>query len=607
VNPRLRAAAPVFIGIIALGYACGSAPLAATLFAAALALALAGPRLELDKGRQVLTAAIGAGAGYLSAALLHEQRAHALGEVWTRIAAATLLAAAARWSIAKPRGGNLPSIGLAFAGLVACGRTEGPAYIAFVVLFLLAVLSGFGAHANKTTPARSAIAGSILILAAGLATFTTLGLQRLHTWASTRVRSATYTWQPRVGFSDRMDLGALDGLIDSDEIVLRVRGSRIDYLRGAAFDHYENGRWERSEAGKREHSEEYGGGALPAGAATISAVSERTTRFFLPLESGAIVTAPGRVTLDDFGIVKLQRKGAVPVVHVLPGARQRAELAEPRGTDLYLPRRLRRALAMLAQRWTEGATTPQERLESIARHLHDGYRYARAFERDQRLDPTLDFLFTNQSGHCEYFATALALVARAARIPTRAVMGYRVSERSPFGYFVVREKNAHAWVEAWLPGSGWTTVDATPEAELPQNVEHEASYLTSLADGLSVTYDDAALWLERRTLLETSVAWFVGLLLLGVVVARGARRRKGRRGQILDDEAALPSLELLLTSLKQRGVVRPPYEPLERLAARVPDSDAARLLARYSALRYGGLGRPEELARDIGSYSDQRR
>jgi hypothetical protein len=91
-----------------------------------------------------------------------------------------------------------------------------------------------------------------------------------------------------------------------------------------------------------------------------------------------------------------------------------------------------------------------------------------------------------------------------------------------------------------------------------------------------------------------------------VVVARGARRRNAR-GRILEDETALPSLELLLASLKRRGVERPPSEPLERLAARVPDPDAARLLTRYSALRYGGLGQPEELARDIDSYSDERR
>ncbi len=75
------------------------------------------------------------------------------------------------------------------------------------------------------------------------------GAPRLrYDWLSNRRRSTSaLTWSPRIGFSDQIDLGALDGLLDSDTVVLRVRGSRVDYLRGAVLDSYVGGRWFRSD------------------------------------------------------------------------------------------------------------------------------------------------------------------------------------------------------------------------------------------------------------------------------------------------------------------------------------------------------------------------
>ena len=135
-------------------------------------------------------------------------------------------------------------------------------------------------------------------------------------------------------------------------------------------------------------------------------------------------------------------------------------------------------------------------------------RYVGHFARvvSKEMAQVEEFLFEDKRGHCEYFASALALLGRAAGVPTRVVMGYRVSERSPFGYSVVRERNAHAWVEAWLPEQGWVTRDATPAEAQPQNEEREAGYFESSLDGLRVAYGDATDWLSERTILSLSIS-----------------------------------------------------------------------------------------------------
>jgi len=262
---------------------------------------------------------------------------------------------------------------------------------------------------------------------------------------------------------------------------------------------------------------------------------------------------------------------------------------------------------VLASEWTQGASTTDQKLDAIEHRLLTDYRYSRTFRRPAGADPVLDFLFHEKRGHCEYFATAFALVARAAGVPTRIIMGYRVGEKSPFGYYLVRDRNAHSWIEAWVPGDGWTTRDATPEGPLPQNLEHEASYAASSFDALLIGYDRLTAWLETLTVRQTGIAWLGGFAVLVWIVARGARRRRAERQRAHDDATAFPFLDVLLAHLSKNGHTRESTEPLERLAARIPDREAAGLLQRYSALRYGGLGDESELSQAIDAYTKPER
>ena len=98
--------------------------------------------------------------------------------------------------------------------------------------------------------------------------------------------------------------------------------------------------------------------------------------------------------------------------------------------------------------------------------------------RDRHLEPPPvgsdivdDFLFETRSGFCAHYAGAMTFVLRAAGIPARVVAGYQGGEVNPAGnYLSVRQFDAHAWVEYWQAGQGWTSVDPT-FAVAPERIE----------------------------------------------------------------------------------------------------------------------------------------
>jgi hypothetical protein len=85
--------------------------------------------------------------------------------------------------------------------------------------------------------------------------------------------------------------------------------------------------------------------------------------------------------------------------------------------------------------------------------------------------PVDRFLFDTRKGFCEHFASAFAVMMRAAGLPSRIVLGYQGGEINPVGqYMIVRQSDAHAWTEVWLPESGWLRVDPTA-AVAPERIE----------------------------------------------------------------------------------------------------------------------------------------
>ncbi|MFH1529532.1 MAG: DUF3488 and transglutaminase-like domain-containing protein [Pseudomonadota bacterium] len=129
---------------------------------------------------------------------------------------------------------------------------------------------------------------------------------------------------------------------------------------------------------------------------------------------------------------------------------------------LQLPGDLDPRIAALAREITAGAETRYDETIAIQSHLLGKYAYSTEGGHDPA-DPLADFLFGRQSGHCEYFSTAMAVMLRSLGIPARSANGFLGGEYNEFGdYYLIRESDAHSWVEVFFPDSGWIPFDPTP-------------------------------------------------------------------------------------------------------------------------------------------------
>ncbi len=116
-----------------------------------------------------------------------------------------------------------------------------------------------------------------------------------------------------------------------------------------------------------------------------------------------------------------------------------------------------------AREITKTAKTSFDCARTIEAYLQTNFTYQIDVQIRDPVHLLEEFLFTQRSGNCEYFATAMVYMLRTLGIPARIVIGYYSSEWNDYGdYFVVRQENAHSWVEVWFDNFGWMTFDPTP-------------------------------------------------------------------------------------------------------------------------------------------------
>ncbi len=283
------------------------------------------------------------------------------------------------------------------------------------------------------------------------------------------------------GFNDDVSLDAIGRIRSNSEVALRmevlegVLPTELR-LRGAAYDTYRESRWFRS-GGERALTERRRGRRIQL------AEGEPTTRVamwlqpigtsfvILPVETASL-SFPGRVpplSRSGAGAVSLPFAPNVVVEYEVGLLRDPVLV----GQDPPAVEHPTRDLTNVSIRVSSLARTvvsegdDYQKAREIERYLMRNYGYSLDLLGRLRGDPIEDFLFERRQGHCEYFATAMVQMLRSVDIPARFVTGFLGAEQSPLGYEIVRQSNAHAWVEAYIPDRGWVTFDPTPPAGRP--------------------------------------------------------------------------------------------------------------------------------------------
>ncbi|MGO8992089.1 MAG: transglutaminase domain-containing protein [Polyangiaceae bacterium] len=620
MRDRALFAAPILVALALHSWASGAYAQDAFVFALAVASIPLGGRVSLGAtaGRAIafLFFVVGAAIGWSHVPELGYGPG-TLPRSASLLAVGSLLAAVSRFFGHDSRSRERATFVLGTLAVAASGATRlGPGYGAFaaayVVLAFVALRVSDPARARAlglATRHRVSIAAAAA-LTCGFAFAFARVLPPLHDAAQLAIERK-FVLHDMVGFGAGSSLGEMRDMIESDVEVLRVappHGSLpVDYLRGAVFDQYgSNGFWSESPLAERLRKIPLGSDVAARGTAVrIHRVAGTPSRYFLPLTAGDVRVATGAVEADNLGAV-------FTVEHELPtdysfvlGDRTKLAPVGPTAIDLRVPRSERDLLVKLAGEWTAGALGDEDKLETIGSHLDHDYRYSLDAASDGD-DPLLDFLFRHKLGYCTYFASAMALIARASGIPARLVTGYRVAEWSPFAReYVVREKNAHAWVEAWVNGA-WRTYDPTPLQELPQDRSHIASFPTLVADALGRTEQAVAYAIAHVTPAQLlAVLAALASMWVGVRWFQNRAASTALKAKADARDRPLPFFATLASSLERVGLPREGSEPLERFARRVEGSGlpaAAQLVDRYSALRYGGLGDRDALERDIERF-----
>lgn len=330
-------------------------------------------------------------------------------------------------------------------------------------------------------------------------------------------------WRPgntgmaTTGFSGTVDLSDVGDLYENPTMVMRVSFldeatkkpylvSNTPYLRGSVSDEYRRGRWSRLREMTPDDLS-----ALPRPQRIFSAVRQSVS--FETPKGGIVFTLAPVCALDDTsGALRIEERtnevrsvlgsnedsGSYSLGTLSLHNGQQSEYSSIR-RPLSVDNERRRKLTVLrgqpeiAELATQvvndaGVESALERarvLEAFFKDRQQGFKYSldATTERKRGLDPVVDFVTNHRTGHCQYFASALALMLRSQGIPARIVVGYLGRNYNDIGnYYEIREMDAHAWVEAaipadeipldevipreGIPGDAWVRLDPTPQADI---------------------------------------------------------------------------------------------------------------------------------------------
>ncbi|MGA9899827.1 MAG: DUF3488 and transglutaminase-like domain-containing protein [Terriglobales bacterium] len=475
----------------------------------------------------------------------------------------------------------------------------------------------------------------------------------------------TPTGEIATGFSDRVQLGRIGEIQQSSVLVMHIQidgdahGAFDLKWRGVALSLFDGTTW----SNPYEHQMVP---RSPGGQFLLSSTPQARGGHLIhyrvlmePLANNVFFLAPEAVSLaGNYRLVSRDDADAVfdsDLEHPVGTYDAQSNIAQPTPAELrraaqgYPPEvllnylqlpRLDPRVAPLAQQITAAESNNYDKTVAMERYLRTHFGYTLQLGRSAQRDPLAYFLFERKHGHCEYFASAMAVMLRTLRIPSRVVNGFRTGEFNDVtAQYLVRASNAHSWVEGYFPGYGWISFDPTPAA--PAEVRTGWSRWALYADAMAsfwrewvVSYDVShqyilgqraaqggsqwirrmrrwgrmqyEAWLEaaRRTGQAVSDApWRWGgvalglaaLLTLGAYSARLwraiRRRRVAARPERSPSTAATIWYERVLKMLAKRGLQKSPAQtPAEFVAGLQNDSvrgSLAQFAEHYERARFG--------------------
>ncbi|MFQ5464677.1 MAG: DUF3488 and DUF4129 domain-containing transglutaminase family protein [Thermodesulfobacteriota bacterium] len=442
------------------------------------------------------------------------------------------------------------------------------------------------------------------------------------------------------GFSDSVDLGSIGPVKLDKTIVMRVElpfykasGTRPLgrlYVRGTALDRYDGKTWSRDARGRTLVRKDRSGTFRFAAAEGM--LLEQKIQLE-PLDTEVLFGIGHPVRIMDRpgpgGLVNLWADASGSIYLPAPpfsrleytvwstrghasedaGAVGREYLDSSYVEGVEGGERIR----ALAKDVTAGVSGGLAKAQKLTGYLRTNFEYSLDPGGREGRDPITQFLFETKKGYCEHYATTLAVMLRLVGVPSRIVTGFVPGEWNDFGgYFVVRQQDAHSWVEAYIDGTGWVTFDPTPDPGLVG--AYRPSRITLYLDTMKwkwnryivhFTGDDQARMAANiegktsrvvaaarsaATSARSALSKYAVYILAGVAVVLvlllGARRQGPPMGI---KKLKIPRYYLeMLRLLKKRGLVRSPAETPLEFACRVGGSEVLSITEAFQRERYGG-------------------
>lgn len=454
------------------------------------------------------------------------------------------------------------------------------------------------------------------------------------------------------GFSERVDFGSMGPIKLDPSLVMRVIPSdavpRGFYLRGMSFDLYDGLAWKNTLMRKTDLPQAgapRNGGAGERGfeiAPLHGQTAFKEMIFLEPLDTAVLfisesvsILRGGFQTLskDSAGAFYLPSIPTGRIEYEMIAAPRRLSPSDGRATRVDYPIPIRNhylsieaspRVVALSEEITRPASTIYQKAEAVERYLKTRYTYSLEVAPSSR-PPIDDFLFYQKKGYCEYYATAMVALLRSVGIASRLVTGFLPGEWNAFGrYYLVRQSDAHAWVEVYFPEGGWFPFDPTPTVAQDSNplFKTVAAYVDwmrlkwdryivrySLFDQFTLfqgTRDQVGLLLNRFAGMIAKgariIRWisprFVGsigailfLFGIGVLLYKKERSRKERQAARRKEAAAF--YHRMLRLLAKRGFVKEEsqtaLEFIERVkrSAGKPLGPVEGLTELYCQIRFG--------------------